>query len=127
MMIKKFSSFFILIFCLTLYDTLVAKVTEYSVTLDVFYFTKDHCFVLFWIWVTYKESRVKKDKMILKILSIPFVLRILLNLSGLFLDEKNYDNFSKIVSNVNIDYFTWITLITLLILILCQKLIILLR
>ena len=121
-MTKKISSIFLLLVCLALYDNLVKNITEYSVNLDVFYHSSIFTFILFCIWIQWKESVFRIDKRILIILSIPFILRIGLNLLSI---NKNYSEYSALVSNRYIDYTTWCTVVILLILILWEKYIIL--
>ncbi len=121
-MTKKISSIFLLLVCLALYDNLVKNITEYSVNLDVFYHSSIFTFILFWIWIQWKESVFTIDKLILIILSIPFIVRIGLNLLSI---NKNYSEYSALVSNRYIDYTTWCTVVILLILILWEKYIIL--
>ena len=121
-MTKKISSIFLLLVCLALYDNLVKNITEYSVNLDVFYHSSIFTFILFWIWIQWKESVFRIDKRVLIILSIPFILRIGLNLLSI---NKNYSEYSALVSNRYIDYTTWLTIVILLILILWEKYIIL--
>ncbi len=117
-MTKKISSIFLLLICLAIYDNLVKNITEYSVNLDVFY----HCawlgFALFVAWLFWKESRLKFDKLILIILSIPFIVRIGLNLLSI---NKNYSEYSNLVSNQYIDYITWMSISSLLIIVSWQK------
>ena len=117
-MTKKISSIFLLLICLAIYDEKVKNVTEFSVNLDVLY----HCawlgFALFVAWLFWKESRLKFDKLILIILSIPFIVRIILNLLSI---NQEYEKYSSLVSNSTIDYITWMSLSSLLILISWQK------
>ena len=117
-MTKKIASFFLLLICLAVYDNLVKNITEYSVNLDVFYHSSIFTFVLFWMWIQWKESIFKLDKRVLMVLSIPFILRISLNLLSI---NKNYSEYSALVSNQYIDYITWMSLSALLILVSWQK------
>ena len=117
-MTKKISSIFLLLICLAIYDNLVKNVTEYSVNLDVFYHSSIFTFILFWIWIQWKESVFRIDKRVLIILSIPFILRIGLNLLSI---NKNYSEYSALVSNRYIDYTTWLIIVILLIQLLWEK------
>ena len=115
---KKISSFFLLLVCFAIYDSLVKRVTEYSVNLDIFYFCSIYSFVVFWIWVLIKETRNKFDKKVLMILSVPFILRIVLNLLSI---NQSYEKYSNLVSNAYIDYVSWMVLSVLLILVSWRK------
>ena len=117
-MTKKISSFFLLLICLALYDNLVKNITEYSVNLDVFYHSSIFTFILFWMWIQWKESVFRIDKRVLILLSIPFIVRIILNLLSI---NQEYEKYSSLVSNSTIDYITWMSLSSLLILISWQK------
>ena len=120
-MTKKISSFFLLLICFAIFDNLVKNVTEFSVNLDVFYHCSIFAFILFWIWIQWKESRNKFDKKILIILSMPFILRIVLNLLAI---NINYEGYSNLVSNATIDYITWMSLGCFIILISWRKFIV---
>jgi ABC-type Mn2+/Zn2+ transport system permease subunit len=117
-MTKKITSFFLLLIALAIYDNLVKNISEYSVNLDVFYHSSIFTFILFWIWIQWKESIFKLDKRVLIVLAIPFILRIGLNLLSI---NKSYSEYSDLVSNRYIDYTTWLTIVILLILILWEK------
>ena len=118
---KKIISFFLLLICLAIYDNLVKGVTEFSVNLDVFYHSSILGFILFWIWIQWKESRNKFDRKVLMILSLPFILRIILNLLSI---NKNYSEYSNLVSNQFIDFITWLAIVILLILVSWEKFIV---
>ena len=117
-MTKKISSIFLLLASFAIYDSLVKRITEYSINLDVFYFCSIYSFVVFWIWILINETRDKLDKRVLIILAIPFVLRIILNLMSI---NKSYSEYSNLVSNAYIDYVSWMSLSVLLILVVWQK------
>ena len=117
-MTKKISSFFLLLICFAIFDNLVKNVTEFSVNLDVFYHCSIFAFILFWIWIQWKESRNKFDKKVLMILSLPFILRIVLNLLAI---DENYNEYSNLVSNQFIDFITWLAIVILLILVSWEK------
>ncbi len=118
---KKISSLFLLLICFAIFDNLVKNVTEFSVNLDVFYHCSILCFILFWIWIQWKESRNKFDKKVLMILALPFMLRIGLNLLSI---NKNYEQYSNLVSNQFIDFITWLAIVILLILVSWEKFIV---
>lgn len=123
-MTKKISSFFLLLICFAIFDNLVKNVTKFSVNLDVFYHCSIFAFILFWIWIQWKESKSRFDKRVLIILSMPFILRIMLNLLSI---NKNYNEYSGLVSNIYIDFITWLAIVILLILIIWEKFIVLHR
>ena len=123
-MTKKISSFCLLLICFAIFDNLVKNVTKFSVNLDVFYHCSIFAFILFWIWIQWKESKSRFDKRVLIILSMPFILRIMLNLLSI---NKNYNEYSGLVSNIYIDFITWLAIVILLILIIWEKFIVLHR
>ena len=120
-MTKKISSIFLLLICFAIFDNLVKDVTEFSVNLDVFYHCSILSFILFWIWILWKESRNKFDKKVLFILSIPFIFRIVLNLLSI---NEDYKEHSNLVSNQFIDFITWLAIVVLLILVSWEKFIV---
>jgi hypothetical protein len=117
-MTKKINAIFLLLLSLAIFDKLVKGITEFSINLDVQYHGSWMLFVVFVIWLFYKEARNKLDKAVLITLSLPFILRIFLNLLAI---NKDYKTYTSLVSNEYIDRFTWMSLACLLILIAWRK------
>ena len=104
---KKLGSVFLLLLSLAIFDNLVKKTTEFSVNLDVQYHSSWFIFALYATYTAHREVRNKFDKAILKILAIPFLLRLGLNLSAI---NQSYEVYTNRVSNEYIDLVTWIFL-----------------
>ena len=113
---KKIISIFLLLLSFAVYDTLIKRIGGFPVNLVVFFYCSIYGFVIFMIYAI--EVRNKFDKKVLTILSLPFMLRIVLNLLAIGKDRQGYNN---LVSNEYIDYVTWITIVVLLILLLWEK------
>ena len=113
---KKIISVFLLLLAFAVYDTLIKRIGGFPVNLVVFFYCSIYGFVVFTIYSI--EVRSKFDKKVLTILSLPFLLRIVLNLLAIGKDRQEYNN---LVSNEYIDYVTWMSLSLLLILALWQK------
>jgi hypothetical protein len=75
-----------------MYDLAAGIFIEYPVALNIFFFTFIELFVLYWFWDTSK--RYKKEKWIIRVLAIPSIIRILLNITAW---GMCYD-----------DYFEWV-------------------
>ncbi len=115
-MATKIVSFFILLLSFAVYDKY--GTIEWNTNFVVLYYVVFYGFVVFWIWETYKSARNKLDRSILIVLSLPFVLRIFLNLLAVGRDR---DIYNSLVSNQYIDLLTWVTLMVFLTMILWGK------
>ena len=113
---KKLISVFLLLLCFAIYDTLIKRIGGFPVNLVVLFYCSIYVFVVFTIYAI--EVRSKFDKKVLIILSLPFILRIVLNLLAIGKSRQEYNN---LVSNEYIDYVSWMSLSILLILVLWQK------
>ena len=116
---KKIISVFSLLLCFAIYDTLIKRIDGFPVGLVVFFYCAIYCFILFTIYAIEVQNRF--DKKVLTILSLPFILRIVLNLLAIGKDRQGYNN---LVSNEYIDHMTWLTIVILLILLLWERFII---
>lgn len=115
---KRIISVFALLLCFALYDTLVKKAQGFPVNLVAFFYCSLYCFIAFVLWDWRKSERNKFDRKILTVAILPFLLRIILNLLSINQSREVYNN---LVSNQYIDYFSWITLMGILIIMLWQK------
>ena len=104
---KKILAAFLLIFSWAVYDSLIKIIEGFPVNLVIFFYLCFYGFVLFVFWIWAKELRLKVDKKILVALSMPVLLRIVLNLYAINTERSEYND---IVSNHLIDKATWISL-----------------
>ena len=113
---KKVASIFLLLLCFAIYDSLIKSIGGFPVNLVIFFYCSIYMFVVFMIYTI--EVRSKFDKKVLMILSLPFLLRIVLNLLAI---GKTRHEYNDLVSNAYIDYVSWMTLSVLIILVLWQR------
>jgi hypothetical protein len=109
---KKIIAIFGLLLCWAVYDKLVKGADSFPVNLVVFFFCSIYCFILFVLWDWRKKEGNEFDKTVLIIASLPVMLRIVLNLLAI---NQDRDVYNSLVSNEYIDYFSWLTLIIILI------------
>ena len=100
------------------FDTQVKKVDVFSVNLDILYHSSWFAFALFWWYITLNEVKLKFDKLILIIILMYLSVRFVLNLLSI---NKDYEGYSKLVSNEHIDYMTWMLLSFFIILVSWRK------
>lgn len=103
-MIKKIISYFGLLLAYVIYDRLVKQYPEFPVNMAIFFFVSGYGFVLYRIFIDTKETKNKVYRTILLILSLPFALRVGLNLSAI---NTDYEIYNKFTSNYTIDIITW--------------------
>ena len=102
-----------------MYDSMIKGIEGFPVWLVVFFFCSIYGFIVFDTYAIFRELRSKWEKVVIVILSSPFILRFFLNLFAIRKTRSGYD---KLTSNTTIDLFTWLVLVSLLVLILCLRL-----
>ena len=115
---KKILAIYLLLLSWAVYDSLIKLIDGFPVNLVIFFYVSFYLFALFWIYTTWKEVRHKKDKRILAALSLPLVMRVILNIFAVGKDRAGYN---ALVSNHYIDTVTWTTLVIVLVIVLCTE------
>lgn len=100
-------SYFMILICFAIYDQIAKSLSDYSLNLSIFYHVSYLSFISFVIIDSAIKTR-NKDRLLLLILSLPFLVRILLNLICI---NKDYDFYMRIVNQPLIDFLTWSVLI----------------
>jgi len=115
---SKIISLYILLSCFAIYDKAVKIIAVWNTNIVVFFYVSFYSFILFVMYKWYNEARLSIDRTIIIILSLPFILRIVLNLLSIGRSRAQYNS---LVSNEIIDISTWGFLAVILTVILWKK------